>query len=125
MTDWRQQYEDAADADARRFARFSDAQLLEAIRTRATGDYYVAWYELAKRKPTADACWLLYEVLRSDRPYLDRYHGAAALLALLRCKEFEPVELSAEWPVVADNLARLRTIVASTFEPPTNSTTGD
>lgn len=124
MTDWRKQYEDAAEAQAGRFARFSDARLLEAIRRRETGDYYVIWYEVAKRKPTAEACWLLYEVLLSDRSYLDRYHAAAALLALLGCAEFEPVALSAEWPVVADNLARLRTIVASTFEPPTISTAG-
>lgn len=116
--DWRAQYEAAAEAEARRLTRVSDQTLLDAVRNRATGDYYVLWYELGKRKATAETCWLLYEVLRSDRPYLDRYHGAAALLQLLQCKEFEAVELSAEWPVVADNLARLAVILAAKFPPP-------
>ncbi len=118
MSDWREQYGEDAERDAKRFARFSDRELMAAIRHRKTGDYYVIWYEVAKRKATAEWCWLLYEVLLSDRPYLDRYHCAAALLALLPCKEFEEVELSAEWPVVRENLAKLRTIVESKFGPP-------
>lgn len=117
MSDWRAQYEDDAEKHAKRFARFSDLELMSAIRRRATGDYYVIWYEIAKRTPTAEMCWLLYEVLLSDRPYLDRYHCAAALLALLRCTEFEEVELSADWPVIHENLAKLRAIVASKFGP--------
>jgi hypothetical protein len=118
MSDWRTQYEDAAEEDARRYARASDRELLEAIRRRNTGAYYVVWYEVAKRRPTAETCWLLYDVLRSDRSYLDRYHCAAALLALLRCTEFEEVELSADWPVVPENLDRLRGIVEVTVGPP-------
>ncbi len=118
MSDWRKQYEDAAEEQAKRFRRRSTEDLLKAIRQRKTGDYYVIWYELAKREPTAEVCWLLYEVLRSDRPYLDRYHCAAALLALLGCQEFEEVELSADWPVVDGNLTRLRAIVEAKVGPP-------
>jgi hypothetical protein len=117
VTDWRKQYEDAAEAEARRWARRPDRDLLDAIRRRKCGDYYVVWYELAKRPPTAESCWLLYDVLLSDRPYLDRYHGAAALLALLRCEEFEEAQLSADWPEVPANLVRLRAIVESKFGP--------
>lgn len=118
MSDWRQQYEDDAEKQAKRFARFSDRELMDAIRRRATGDYYVVWYEFAKRPPTAEMCWLLYGILCSDRPYLDRYHCAAALLTLLRCSAFEEVELSADWPVVPDNLAKLRVLVESKYGPP-------
>lgn len=117
MSDWRKQYEDDAEAQAKRFARFSDRELFTAIRHRQTGDYYVVWSELARRKPTAETGWLLYDVLLSDRPYLDRYHCASALLALLCCEEFKEVDLSADWPVVRDNLARLRVIVELTFGP--------
>jgi hypothetical protein len=117
MSDWRKQYEDAAEKDARRFAHWSDRELLDAIRRRATGEYYVVWYEVAKRKATPEACWLLYDVLLSDRPYLDKYHCAAALLALLQCTEFEEVELSADWPVVPANLARLRGIMEGRLGP--------
>ncbi len=117
MSDWRQQYEDAAEAQARRFARFSDAELLNAIRRNATGDYYVVWYELAKRKPSAEMCWLLYSVLRSDQPYLTKYHCATALLKLLQCQEFEEVDLSGDWPVVPDNLTKVHGIIEAKFGP--------
>lgn len=117
MSDWRAQYEDDAEKHARRFARLSDRELMEAIRRGTTGDYYVIWYEIAKRTPTAEMCWLLHDVLLSDRPYLTKYHCAAALLALLACQEFEEVELSADWPVVRENLAKLRAIVESKFGP--------
>ncbi len=91
---------------------------MQAIRGGATGDYYVIWHEVAKRTPSAEWGWLLYGILLSDRPYLDRYHCATALLALLHCTEFEEVELSADWPEVPENLAKLRAIVASKFGPP-------
>jgi len=115
MSDWRQQYEDAAEDQAKHYSRFSDQQLIDAVRQGKTGDYYVIWYELAKRKPTATICRELYAVLLSDRPYLDRYHCAAALLTLLSCKDFEAVALSANWPELRDNLAKLGTLIESRF----------
>lgn len=117
MTDWRSEYEAAADKEAARFAGVSDRDLMDAFRCGTTGDYYAAWREVATRHPSAEACWLLYDVLRSERPYLDRYHCAAALLELLRCREFEPVQLSAAWPEVPQNLDRLCRIVETTVGP--------
>ena len=118
MTDWRSQYENAADEEAARFARATDRALVEAIRSGATGQYYTVWRAIAARRATPEICWLLHDVLHSNRPYLDRYHCAAALLQLLRCTVFEAVELSAAWPVVSENLARMRGIIESSVGPP-------
>lgn len=118
MSDWRSQYEGAADEEAARFARASDRGLVEAIRSGATGRYYVIWQEIAGRRATPEICWLLYDVLNGDRPYLDRYHCAAALLQLMRCNAFEAVELSAAWPAVSENLVKLRGIIEAAMGPP-------
>ena len=84
------------------------ADLLEAIRRGHWGEHHMIWYSLAKRAAPRDAAWLLFHVLESDAPYLDRYHCAAALLQLLKCPDFEPVALSAARFPLAQNLAQLR-----------------
>jgi hypothetical protein len=111
MSDWRTQYEVAAEQEAARLARASDRELLEMVKTRKTGGYFALWRILGARAPTPEICWRLYDVLVSDRDYLDRYHCADALLKLLRCSEFEAVQLSADWPAVPGNLQILRGIV--------------
>lgn len=116
MSDWKTQYENAADEEAERVSRLSDQQLLDAVARGKTGGYYVIWREIGRRKPTAEACRELFEVLQSDRPYLDRYHCADALLKLLHCTEFEPVDLSAGWPTVPANLARVRALINAKFD---------
>lgn len=118
MSDWRSAYEGAAAEEAARFARATDRELLDAIRKRKTGQYYTVWSTLAARRASSEICWLLYEVLISDRSYLDRYHCAAALLQLLRCTEFQAVELSAAWPVVSENLAKMRGIIEAKLGRP-------
>ena len=108
MTDWRSQYEDAAEAEHHRLAGMSDAQLLSLVVRRKTDGYYAVWRVLGTRRATPELCWTLYGVLTSDWPYLDRYHCAAALLQLLRITDVEEVELSADWPVVPENLRKFR-----------------
>lgn len=110
--DWRESYDSAADVEEARMRRASDADLLNAIRQGNTGEYYTIWRTIGSRSATPEACWTLYDVLLSERPYLDKYHCATALLQLLRCKDFESVQLSAEWPEVKENLLRLKKIVA-------------
>lgn len=117
MTDWRTQYEESAEKETAGLARRSDHELLDIVRTRKTGDYFAVWRILGARAPTPEICWQLYDVLLSDRDYLDRYHCADALLKLLRCATFEAVQLSADWPVVAENLKRFRGIVEQAVGP--------
>ena len=118
MTDWRTQYEDAAEAEHNRLARMTDQQLLSLIARRKTDGYYAVWRVLGSRAATPSTCWALYDVLQGDWEYLDRYHCAAALLQLLRITDVEPVDLSADWPVVPGNLQTLRArMVAQIGEP--------
>lgn len=115
--DWRQQYESSADDELAQYEKASDSELLQLIRSGKTGEYYTVWRAIGSRPASPEFCWTLYDVLLSDRPYLDRYHCANALLQLLECKEFEPVQLSAAWPVVQENLARFKEMVESKMGP--------
>lgn len=113
MSDWKQQYEHAADEELDRYTRRSLADLLLDIRSGSTGEYSTIWEAVARKATPQEAGWVLYDVLNSDRPYLERYHCAKALLRILGCNEFEAVELSASWPQVRGNLVRLGEMVAA------------
>lgn len=116
--DWKQAYEAAADAEAARYERLSVAELLREIRRGRTGDYgKPIWDAVARKGTAAEVGWALYDVLGSERPYLERYHCAAALLQVLHCSEFEPVALSAHWPTLPGNLARLAELVEQAAGP--------
>jgi len=111
MTHWRDEWESHADAEAAKYEQAPVALLLSDIRHARFGDYYTLWSAVARRASLAEAGWLLLDVLRSDAPYLTRYHCADALLKLLRCDEFEAVALSAERFPLARNLAQVRALV--------------
>ena len=111
MSDWRNQYESAAEQELAEFRQMTDDERLESIREGRTGEYYTIWQSIAARGISREVCWTLYDVLIGDHPYLDRYHCANALLKLLGCTLFEPVELSAAWPVVTQNLASLEELI--------------
>jgi hypothetical protein len=112
MADWKADYEDAADREAARFARLAVDDLLREIRAGRTGEYHTIWGIAASRGTASQVAWPLYDVLLSDRPYLDRYHCAAALLRALACTEFEAVALSANWPTRTQDLSRLHDVIA-------------
>lgn len=117
MSDWRSLWEDASSKEESRWKRASDHQLLAAVRSRSTGEYYGLWRELGSRRPSAEVCWVLFDVLESDREYLERYHCADALLKLLNIDALEAVALSAGWPEEPANLARVRGVIESRFGP--------
>lgn len=112
MADWNADYEDAADREAARYSRLPLGDLLLEIQAGRTGEYHTIWGVAATRGTAMQVAWPLYDVLLSDRPYLDRYHCAAALLHVLACTEFEAVALSANWPTRAQDLSRLHDIIA-------------
>lgn len=118
MSDWREDYERAAEAESARLARASDRVLLEAIRARQTGEYYTIWRVIGERRPKPEICWTLYETLTSDRDYLDRYHCAQALLRLLGLRTFEAAELSALSPNLPGNLAAPHQIIEAQVGAP-------
>ena len=111
MSDWKVQYEDAADAEYARYLRMPISSLVAEITAGRTGEYHTIWRAVAEGGTAPEVGWKLYDVLTSDRPYLERYHCAGALLRVIGCTEFEPVALSAKWPTLPQNLARLRDLV--------------
>lgn len=115
--DWREQYETSADAELSHYEKASDSELLQLIQGGRTGEYYTIWRVIGSRPASPALCWTLYDILLSDRPYLDRYHCANALLQILPCTEFEAVQLSAAWPVLQENLARLQAVIERTVGP--------
>lgn len=111
MKHWKEEYEDASAAEEAKFARMPIARLLDVVRHGKRGDYYGIWRVIATHPASHEICWTLYDFLLGDSDYLDRYHCADALLAVLGCEQFEAVQLSAEWPEVKTNLVTLRSIV--------------
>lgn len=112
MADWKADYEDAADREAARFSRLPLHDLLQEIRAGRTGEYHTIWGVVASRGTASQVAWPLYDVLLAERPYLDRYHCAVALLRVIACTEFEAVGLTANWPTRAHNLSRLHDVIA-------------
>jgi hypothetical protein len=109
--EWREQYEASADQEMAAMSKWTDEQLLAAIRQANTGGYYTIWQVVGSRKPTAQLCWILIGILESNRDYLDRYHCAAALIRLIGASEFEPVHLSAGGEVRKQSIARMKALV--------------
>ena len=113
MADWREEWESHADAEQARHDAMGASELLAHVRAQRWGDYHTIWYAIAKRADLAEAAWPLLSILESNAEYLDRYHCAAALLQLLGCREWEPVELSAARFPLVENLARLRAMIVA------------
>jgi hypothetical protein len=111
MSNWREEWESHADAEAERYDATSVSGLVDEISRGRFGEYHTIWYSLARRAAPAEAAKVLLGVLESDRPYLDRYHCATALLQILGCSEFRPEALSADRFPLAQNLARVRSLV--------------
>lgn len=118
MSDWREQYEQAAGGESDLLARMPLGVLIGKVRRRETGEYHALWDAIARKGTPATIGWLLYEFLLSDRPYLERYHCARVLLPLVGLTDIEPVELSAARPNRQENLARLRTRLESLAPQP-------
>lgn len=117
MTDWKTQYEASADAEFVDFSARPLDELLAAIRSGQAGEYFQVWQAGADRGTAAQVGWTLFDVLVSDRPYLERYHCAGALLRVLGSVEFKPVQLSAAWPSRAENLMKLRQLLEAAAGP--------
>jgi hypothetical protein len=91
---WRDQWENAATSELDRFRTMPLEDLLDRLERRKFGDYHVIWDAVAERNDLARAAWVLYDIVRSPADYLDRYHAARALLALLRVMPYEPADLT-------------------------------
>lgn len=117
MKHWKDQYEDAAGAEGRAFSRLPSNELLDRVRHRQTGDYFALWDAIGRQIPVRSAGWVLFDFLLSDRPYLERYHCARVLLAMLQVPDLEAVDLSAGRPGQAELLEGIRSRLLSVAGP--------
>ena len=96
-SNWKDEYEQHAQAEREWYDSRPVHDLLEDIRVRKFGDYYNIWYSLSARSTLKDSGWALIDVLEHrsyDQTY--RYHAAAALIYLMDSNRWQPTELSAE-----------------------------
>jgi hypothetical protein len=106
--DWREQWEDASGSELEELRALPLDELQHRIAKRRLGSYYVIWDAIAARRDLAAVGWRLFDFLESSADYLNRYHCARVLLALLDCRDFEPADLSAEQRNPRQNLAAVQ-----------------
>lgn len=101
---WQESWEKAADDERAQYNARPVSDLIAHIQKGWFGNYYSIWHSIAQRATLEQAGWSLFDVLRSNADYLNRYHCAAALLRLLDNRSFEAVNISAEIPDRESNL---------------------
>ncbi|MBK7972973.1 MAG: hypothetical protein IPK07_06725 [Deltaproteobacteria bacterium] len=92
--DFQRQYEIESEKERAGYDREPIGALLGRIRARRLGGQYQLWYAIAARASLAEAGWLLFDFVSGDAEYLDRYHAANALLALLGWTDLEAADLT-------------------------------
>ncbi len=118
MYDWRLEWEKAAKAEAKGYARQPVDALLEKVARGFYGQYYALWREIAARVELEEAGWLLMKVLRSNADYHNRYHCAAALLTLMGKSPVEAVQYSGDITDLQSNLNTLENELQALIGPP-------
>lgn len=112
MMSWREIWEEHAEQERAKQDITPVSELLKQVEQGDYGNYYGIWKAIAKRAKLKQAGWILFAVLERDIDYLHRYHCAEALVRLLgRKAPFTAVELSADIPERAANIARLRELL--------------
>jgi hypothetical protein len=101
---WQDSWENAAADERAQYDARPVSELITHIQKGWFGTYYTIWHSIAMRAKLEQAGWPLFDVLRSNANYLNRYHCAAALLRLLGNSPFEAVHLSADIPNREHNL---------------------
>lgn len=112
---WREEYEDAADADRLALDNIPIEQLLNRVRAGQYSDYYTLWYSIKDRATVEAAGWALFDTLNKPIDYLHRYHCAAALISLLKITHLEPVQLSGKNPNLEANIESVRLLLEKTI----------
>lgn len=117
MTHWKDQYEAAAGAEFNAHMERPMSELVAEARRGQKSGYHQLWQAIGARGTPAQVGWVLFDVLLTGREYLERYHCAGALLRVLRCTEFEAVDLAAMRPALSQNLERVRQLVEQAAGP--------
>ena len=115
--EWREQYEQHADADLAAMSAESLASLIRRMERRQFGDYYVFWDAFAAKGGLHAVGWKLFDFLASDETYLHRYHCARVLLVLLGEKRYEAADLTVAHRDPARALADVERQLVSAIGP--------
>src|SRR5262245_41132104 len=108
---FQEHWEREAEKERARYDARAVSALLADVRAGRFGDYYQLWHSIGARASLAEAGSLLADILESDADYLNRYHCAAALIAIgqVHSEGFRPEQLSAhETYPVRERLIELR-----------------
>jgi hypothetical protein len=96
--EFQEYWEREAGAEYRRYVDRPAAALLDDVRAGRWGEYYQLWPAVAAKASLREAGPPLLDIVRSEAPYLVRYHAAAALLGLLGSRRFVAANLAADSP---------------------------
>ncbi len=103
----REESEIEAGKYAEKYAGMSADELVQRVRDRKYDEYFQLWHALPGKVEPDRINHLFRAVLESDEEYLQRYHCAAAFIAINGLNEFEPCQLSArETQPVSENLRK-------------------
>jgi hypothetical protein len=112
--EFRERWEELAEKEYDFYVSQPASFLEEAVRSGNFGNYYQIW-EVVAAKSTLDRIgWDLFKVLKTDSPYLTRYHCAQALVEMAESAEhgIQAAQVSAEAQFnVPENLEKLKHII--------------
>jgi hypothetical protein len=106
-----------ASKESRRLDTLSLAELLQRVRRRRFDRYFQLWDSIMLRGDLRQAGWTLYAVLLSRTGYLNRYHCASALLALMQRTDVLPSDLTVPHKNPREKLRLLRADLEKSIGP--------
>ena len=118
MTDWRELWEQHAEAEHRKLAGLPVPELLERIRSGKPDGYYQIWPVAAARATLGEAGWPLFEAMLSYGDSLHRHHAAEALLTLMRETRWTVLDLVRAHPDRERYIDEVRSALERRIGPP-------
>jgi hypothetical protein len=112
--EFRERWEELAGKEYDFYMSQPVSSLEEAVRCGNFGNYYQIWEVVAARLTLERIGWDLFRVLKTDSPYLTRFHCAQALVEMAESAEhgIQAAQVSAEAQFnVPENLEKLKSII--------------
>lgn len=91
---WRDQYDDSANAEHKSLNAESVEKLKKRVMKKDFGEYYAIWTAIADTKDLPAFGWMMFDFIKSNEDYLQRYNCARALLAMMGTTKYEPQNLT-------------------------------
>ncbi len=111
-------YEDDADRELAQLSALPLSELRRRVRDKEFGMSKVIWSAIAsKHHESPSVAWLLFDFVKSNAEYLDRYACARALLTLLGTNKYEAADLTIAHRNPAAALADIETMIVSKSGP--------